>query len=234
MSNRIIETIGVLTKKERLASVASETNCNKFVIESIKPFPGYHGLTVPDSLEPESLFVLTKLMYNDERIIRSIQAVKKITDLNFDTAPGTISLHNENYNFIRFKNLSYMQMGKILGYFEDAGIEFRRAKKVAPHETLIKVRKFFRMKETTKGVFQDILDKNQYYVQIPLMLRWNTFERITMDIKYNMEDKNFDAAQTSIYGEEGLMDFVRIFDKDCCQGKLLHIKEKYEDAISKL
>ena len=233
MSERIIETVGVLTKKEHLSLVESEINCKNLVVESTKPFPGYHGLTIPDNLEPESLFALTKLMYNDERIIRSIQTVKKLTSIKFDAAPGTVTLHNETFNFIRFKFIKYGQVGEILSLFNDAGIEFRRNRKISPQETIIKVRKFFRMKETTEGVFQDILDKNMFYVRIPVLLRWNTFERITLGIKYNMEDKNFDAAQTSIYGEEGLIDFVRIYDKDCCQGKLLHIKEKYEEAISK-
>lgn len=234
MSERIIETIGTITKKEHLSLVENETNSNKLIIESKKPFPGYNDLTVPDNLEPQSLFAITKLLYNDERIIRSVQAVKQLTKTKFDAAPGTIIIRNETFNFIRFKHLAYGQMGDILNYFTDEGIDFRRTRKVTPYETIIRVRKFFKMKETTDDLYQDMNDPHTFYIRIPVSLRWTTFERISMNIKYNMEDKNFDAAQTSVYAENGLIDFVRIYDKDCCQGKLLHIKEKYDEAISKL
>jgi len=234
MSERIIESLGTITKKERLASVENETHSNSFILENIKPYPGYHGSTVPDSLEPDSLFGVTKLLYNDERIIRAIQAVKRVTDKTFDAAPGIVTIQNEINHFIRFKFLQYKQAGEVIREFVNAGIEFRRKRKIAPFETIIRVKKFFKMKEAMDGVYHDLLDENTYYLHIPAFLRWVTFEKITMNIKYNMEDKNFDAAQTSVYTKEGLMDFVRIYDKDSCQGKLIHIHERYLEAISKL
>lgn len=234
MSERIIETVGIVTKKEHLSSVVSETNSNKLILESNMPYPGYHGMTVPDDLEPDSLFAITKLMYNDERIIRAIQTVKKEGIHNFDAAPGTVQVQNDTYNFVRIKFLPYEYVGEVLEQFEKNGIEFRKAKKITPYETIIRVRKFFSMKESSEGIYQDMGDKFTFYVEIPAHLRWNTFEKITMSIKYNMEDKTFDAAQTSVFAKEGLVDFVRIYDKNCCQGKLLHIREKYLEAIAKL
>ena len=77
-------------------------------------------------------------------------------------------------------------------------------------------------------------DKLITYLEIPLLLRWPTFEKVTMNMKYNMDDDKWDAAQTSMFYKNGLKDFVRIYDQDSCQGKLLHIREKYLDAISKL
>jgi len=234
MSERIIESLGTITKKESLAYVESETHSNSLILENIRPYPGYHGSTVPDSLEPDSLFAITKLLYNDERIIRAIQAVKRITDKIFDAAPGIVTIQNEINHFVRFKYLQYKQAGEVISEFVNAGIDFRRKRKTAPFETIIRVKKFFKLKEGIEGIYYDITDKNMFYLHIPVFLRWVTFEKITMSIKYNMEDRNFDAAQTSIYTEEGLMDFVRIYDKDSCQGKLIHIRERYLEAISKL
>lgn len=234
MSERIIESLGTIIKKEHLALVESETNSNSLILENSKPYPGYHGSTVPDSLEPDSLFAITKLLYNDERIIRAIQAVKRMTDKTFDAAPGIVTIQNEINHFVRVKYLQYKQAGEVISEFVNAGIEFRRKRKVSPFETIIRVKKFFKIKEGMDGVYYDMENKNMFYLQIPVFLRWVTFEKITMNIKYNMEDKNFDAAQTSVYTEEGLMDFVRIYDKDSCQGKLIHIREKYLEAISKL
>lgn len=235
MSERIIETVGILTKKEQLSSVESETNSNKLILESTHPFPGYYARhSDPNDRDPYSLFALTKLMYNDERIIRCIQAVKKEQNYSFDGAPGSVQYQNETYNFVRFKNLAYVKVGEVLQHFKDCGIEFRKARKVNNYETIIRVRKFFSMKESHEGIYQDLTDSNTSYIVLPANLRWNTFEKITMGIKYNMEDKNFDAAQTSVFAKEGLVDFVRIYDRDCCQGKLLHIKQEYIKAISKI
>jgi hypothetical protein len=49
-----------------------------------------------------------------------------------------------------------------------------------------------------------------------------------------MDDKNFDAAQCSVYFRHGLIDFVRIYDQDTNQAKLIFIRDKYLEAISKL
>ena len=234
MSKRVIETPGMVTKKERVAVVENETNCNFLVLESLSPFPGYHGTTVPDKMEPESLFAVTKLMYNDERIIRSIQSVKQETEINFDGAPGTLDIQHEPAHFVRFKYVRYGELGKLLKLFTEKGIEFKRRKKLTPFESIIKVRKFFRMKEKLNDIFTDLDDECMFYLRIPVMPRWNTFEKITLDIKYNLDDRNFDAAMTSVYGREGIIDFVRIFDREATDKKLRHIHKKYLEAFSKL
>ena len=234
MSAKILETIGVITKKESFVSVESETGSNALILESLKPFPGYHGSTVPDTLEPESLFAVTKLMYNDERVIRAIQTVKKNFRGNFDAAPGTISIQNQDNNFIRFKHLPYASVGEVIHEFEKAGIEFKKKKYYPSFESILRVRKFFAIEETIAGIYKDLDDNDMFYLEIPVLLKWPTFEKITMALKYNMDDKNFDAAQSSVYFRNGLIDFVRIYDKDSCQGKLIFIRDKYFEAISKL
>ena len=234
MSAKILDTIGVITKKESFVSVESETGSNALVLESLQPYPGYHGLTVPDSLEPDSLFAITKFMYNDERTIRAIQAVKKNIKGTFDATPGSISIQNQDNNFIRFKHLPYAYVGEIIYEFERNGIEFKKKKTYSAFESILKVRKFFTLEETIDGIFKDLVDKNMFYLSIPVLLKWAAFEKITLSLKYNMDDKNFDAAQCSVYYRTGLIDFVRIYDQDSCQGKLIYIRDKYLEAISKL
>lgn len=235
MSEKIMQSIGTVTKKEQLAAVENETNCKALLLENQAPYPGYHGSTVPDYLEPDSIFAVTKLMYNDERLIRCIQTVKKHAAYSkFDAVPGTIYIQNQLANVLRFKRLPYALVGDIIHEFEACGIEFRKAKKVSPYTSIIRIRKFFSIKEVGDGIFQDMGEQCISYIKLPVMLRWSTFEKITLNMKYNMEDRNFDAAQTSLYDVEGLVDFVRIYDKDSCQGKLLHIKQSYFEAIEKL
>lgn len=234
MSAKILDTIGVITKKENFVSVESETGSNALVLESLQPYPGYHGLTVPDSLEPDSLFAITKLMYDDEAVIRAIQAVKKTFKGKFDAAPGTINIQNMDNNFIRLKYLPYARVGEVLQEFEKTGIEFKKKKYIAPFESILKVRKFFTVEESAEGIFHDLVDTNMFYLKIPAILNWPTFEKITLSLKYNMENKNFDAAQCSVYYRYGLIDFVRIYDRDSSLSKLNFIRDKYLEAISKL
>jgi hypothetical protein len=234
MSDRLIETTGKLIKKEILRSVEHETHSGKLIFENMEPYPGYHGTTVPDTTEPDSLFAITKMKYNDERVIRAIQEVKKKSDLSFDAAPGSVKYLNATYHCIRFRGLKYGSLGDLLRMFDETGLVFHRKRKVASFETIIEIRKFFRLKETMDGIFEDLDQENTSYIELPIQLTWTQFEKITMNIKYNMEDRNFDAAQSSTYCENGLMDFVRIYDQEQCHGKLLHIREKYLTAVEKL
>jgi hypothetical protein len=234
MSKKTIQTVGTVTKEEKLTRVESETFTNILLLESQLPYPGYHGLTVPDKLEPDSVFAITKLMYNDERIIRCIQRVKQNLSVKFDAAPGTLNLQNKDVHFIRFKDLPYRSVGDVLDEFQKCGINFKKSRKVAPFTTIIKVRKFFRLDEIEDGIFADTDDKHMAYLLIPVQLRWGTFKKITTDIRYNVQDPHYDAAQTSIYGEQGLLDFVRMWDKNSSVEKLRYLRKKYLEAIEKL
>ncbi|MBC8320211.1 MAG: hypothetical protein H8E34_05770 [Bacteroidetes bacterium] len=234
MSNNIIQSVGTIVKKEKLASVENETNSRALILESLLPYPGYHGTTIPDKLEPESLFVVTKNVYNDERIIRTIQEVKKSTKIHFDAVPGTIYLQNNLVSIIRFKDVSYNTIAELIENFIREGIEFEKAKKIAPYEGIIRIRKFFRLSKLIEGIYEDMDVKEFFYLQVPVLIDWEEFEVITRNIKYNIENNVFDAAQTSVYDAQGLVDFVRIYDKNTNIDKLSSIRKSYLNAIEKL
>ncbi len=234
MSGKTIETVGTITKKELLASVKNEMYTHKLVLENQEPYPGYHGTTIPGKLESDSLFALTKLQYNDERLFRAIEVVKKTSPHTFDGAAGTVTFQNKGITCVRFKQLPYGNVGEVLKHFEENGIEFLKEKNVSPFQSMIRIRKFFSMHEISDGIYQDSDDKEIHYLEIPVLLRWPVFEKTTMSIKYNMEDRIWDAAQTSIYYKDGLNDLVRIYDRESCVGKLIHIREKYLEAVAKL
>jgi len=233
MSSTHYSTFGTITKKETLASVENQTNSQSLILENLSPFPGYHGLTVPDSLEPDSMFAVTKLMHKEEVVIRAIQEVKLNLGFDFDATPASFSLNNEQRNSIRFKNLKYSLVGEVLHEFEKKGISFRKAKKVQSYETIIKVHKFFVLEQIDKNIYKDADDANMYYFSLPSLLRWNTFEKITMSCKYNLDDNNFDAAITSVFLNKGIVDLVRIYDNNSSIEKLIGIRKKYIDALRK-
>ena len=135
---------------------------------------------------------------------------------------------------VRFRGIKYQSLGDLLRLLEETGLVFYKQRNVRSFETIIEIRKFFKLKETIDGIFEDQYQANTSYIELPILMTWNQFEKITLGIKYNMDDRNFDAAQSSVYCDKGLMDFVRIFDMEQCQGKLIQIREKYMEAIEKL
>ncbi len=234
MRKQVIRSIGIISKKENLMPVEQLSGCKVMLLESADPFPGYHGIVIPAKNEPESMFIVLKQAYNDDKIIRAIMNIKKVFPYAFEGAPGTITMSNKTVHVIRLKNLSYMHIPELLESFRPYEIDFMKKKKISRFNALIKIRKFFEMKNVAEGIYQDMNQKTLFYLQVPSSLRWNTFERITMEIKYNIPDNKFDAAIGYVYETEGIFDFVRIFDKNFLSEKLSSIREKYLENISKL
>lgn len=234
MRKHVIRSIGVISKKEDLVPVERLSDCKFMILESAAPFPGYHGTTLPEKEEPDALYLVLKRAYNDDKIIRVVMNLRKTFPYAFDGAPGSITMGTGTAHVIRLKKLSYTQVPELAEELRAHGIEFRKRKKLPQFNALIKVRKFFAMKEAVEGIYQDLNEKRFSYLKIPCSLRWNTFERITMEIKYNIRDNVFDAAIGHVYEEEGLFDFVRIFDKNFRLGKLAFIREKYLEQMARL
>ncbi len=234
MNIEVIRSVGTIVKKEKLASVENETNSKALILESFLPYPGYHGTTTPDYLDPESLFAVVKNNYSDEQIIRAIQKVKSKNNILFDAAPGNVFYKNNPVSIIRFKDLPYEKVGEVIDCFEKAGIDFERARKVAPYESIISIRKFFNLNKLGEGIYEDLDVKEFFYLQVNGNPEWDKFDSITNSIRYNIEDLVFDGAQLSVYDSNGLVDFVRIYDKNRNTDKLDYIRKCYVDAYAKL
>lgn len=232
MNKQIIRSIGIIAKKEKLIPVERLSDCKIMILESAYPFPGYHGTTVPDKSDPDSVFLITKQAYNDDKIIRAIMDTRKEFPFAFDGAPGTITMNNRVVHTIRLKKLGYIHIPELAEPFRIREIEFMKKKKLPEFNSLIKIRKFFQMEEVAEGVFLDMEQDTFSYLHIPCTLRWSTFEKMTTDIKYNIKDNKFDAAIGHVYHTDGMFDFVRIYDKNFNLEKLAYIRKKYLEYIA--
>jgi hypothetical protein len=227
----LLETIGTIEKKEMLGPVGYK----ELVLEAFQPFPGYHGTTVPDKDTPNSLFAITRSKYTEEKIIRVIQKIKSNPEFAFDATPGMVTLYNMLNPCIRFKDLkSYDEMPAILKAFEDEGIEFMGNRKIEPFTGIIKVKKYFLVEVFSDYLFKDVDEPRMHYFTIPAQLRFSQFEKITIDLKNNMEDPNFDVALGTIFRKSGLIDVIRVYDDKSSPEKLEQIRKKYLQAINNL
>jgi hypothetical protein len=231
MSGKTFSTLGTITKKETLQSVDFD-GCKSLILEISKPFPGYHGHNLPEKNIPESLFLVTKERYTNERIVRAVLAAKKKTNLLFDATPGVLYLQNSLVGVVRFKHLKYKDIPEVAKLLVEEGIGFKKQKLVSPYDSIIHIRKFFEMEQIGEGVYRDLTQENMFYFEVPKKLDWDLFEKMTIELKYNMEDSNFDVALVYVYTVSNILDLVRVFDTDCPVSKLETIKRKYLEKIN--
>lgn len=231
MEKHILETIGHIEKKETLHS----HGYSDMVLETQLPFPGYHGTTVPDKENPNSLFFVTKTKYADEFIIRSVKAVKKKNKMNFDGTPAKVFFQNTMASAIRIKSIeSFDDIPVILQAFKDEGIAFMPGKKVKPYSGLIRVTKYFLLNPITDCTLQDSEVAAMKYFQVPVKLDWESFEEMTKHVKRNIDDTNWDGALATIYRKTGIEDYIRIYnDQNCEMDTLNKIRKKYVQEIKK-
>ena len=223
-----IETIGTIEKKERLVTVDS----NDLVLESLHPFPGYHGTTIPDKTNPKSLFFVLRSDFPDEDIIRAILRIKHKLHTHFDASPGKVTVFNKMEPCIRVKDLeNYTFIPELISLFKAEGFTFMKGRKIDPFDGLIRIKKYFHLDEVNEGIYMDKETKEMGYFEVSTELDWDAFEKITLDIKRNIEDNNFDAALGTIYRKTGLKDVIRIFDTNVCLGECLFLREKYISSI---
>jgi hypothetical protein len=231
MKEFIIETFGHVEKRETLKSIGY----SDLVLESEHPFPGYHGTTVPDQDNPRSLFLLTRTKYTDEFLIRAIKDVKKKYNFDFDGTPGKVFYVNRMVTCIRIKNLdNYKLVPEFLKAFKEEGIAFMPGKNVKPYAGIIRVLKYFLLQPISEDTLQDTEVTAMKYFPAPLKLDWETFEEMTVHIKRNIDDANWDAALATIYRKSGIEDYIRIYNDQSCDIETLNkIRAKYMSEIKK-
>lgn len=235
MTNKnILETVGTITKKEILSTVEHDTG-KALVLETIKPYPGYHGTTIPDQLNPISLFFVTDKKYTGESVIRATMSVKREFNTHFDAVPGQITVFNTLTPCIRIKDLpTYEKIYELISLYRKYGIEFMKDRNVEPFSGLIKIRKYFELEKVEDGLYKDMAMPEMTYFFIPNLLSWNVFESITHNLKVNPEYENFDAALGVFFTPEGVIDSVRIYREDFNPEYIKALRNKYLQEMRRL
>jgi len=230
-----IETIGYILKEEKLANLSQGIIPNTFVLETLNAYPGYHGKDLPGEVTvPEFVFFVTKKKYTTEHIARTTQNIRKYLGREIDVARADISIFNKTYPSIRVANNTNLEgILELQNCFKSEGFEFEKAKKVESFG-LINIQKHFYLEEEGDGIYRDLENKNYAYFQIPAKLNWEQFRAITMKIKHALESSKFDVALGLFYRLLGVVDVVRVYDKELKVDKLKNVKERYHNEIKKL
>jgi hypothetical protein len=229
--NKIIETMGSITKVEKLETLNSNILQNTLVLEEVEPFPGYHGANLPSGYNPTAVYLIIKKKLSSINIIRTTQEIRKYFKHEFDGTAANICINNDVYNAIRLRNLDIKILPELQKNYMYEGIKFLKKKSIKG-DGIIELKKHFELEALGEGIYKDMEDPLMYYLRIPKHLSWQMFFEITTSIKHNQDNLNFDGALGSIYMKD-IIDVVRIFAKDMELGDLSTIRQQYLDELRK-
>jgi hypothetical protein len=226
----IIETVGTVQKREDLVFFDNPKNILAF--ETAHAYPGYNGI-VPQNYNPNSVFLITKEQYLTEEIFIHSQNIRNKVDFTFNSAVAHIEYQNKKFPGIRIKDIAnYSFIPELINAYSEEGIQFEKRKGVEKLNTLIQVKKEFYLEPKEKDCYKDLADEQMYYFEIPKHMKWDEFEKVTMDVKYNNPTLNFDAASTLFYRAKKVVFAVRIYKENLNMEELEKLQEQFLKKIS--
>ncbi len=221
-----------LTKKDTIVALDEKILPGSLVFESLNPFPGYYH-ELPTDVSSMYIYMVLDKQYPLEVILRATQNIEKEYDWKFDAGKAYISIGSTSLQAIRVRHLPSLDMiEKIQEAYVKQGISFLLNKKLkGKFESRVKIVKFLRLEEMAEGIYLNAEEPTFAYVEISRYLDSEEFGKVSMDVKYNWEGHEFDAARASFYKDGTLFETVRIRSDKMDIDYLSGIKKLYADKI---
>ena len=231
-NNKKMEVFINLTKNDTVVAIDEKILPGSLVFDSLNPFPGYYHET-PTDVRHIYLYMVLAKQYPLEEILRATQNIEKEYKWNFDSGKGYMNIGSEYLNVIRVRHLPQLDLvEKIQEAYVNQGIEFLMNKKLKGKlEAQVKIVKFVNLEELGKGVYINIEEPTFGYIEIPKYLHPEAFRKVSMDVKYNWDGHEFDAASASFYKDGKLYEVVRIRSDKNDLEYLSKIQKLYLDKI---
>ncbi len=231
-NNKKMEVFVNLTKRDTVVAIEEKVLPGSLVFDSLNPFPGYYHET-PTSPRPIYIYLVLANQYPLEEIIRATQNIEKEYDWNFDAGKGYMTIGSEFLNVIRVRHLPELDLViKIQEAYVKQGINFLMNKKLKGKlEAQVKIVKFLNLEKLGDGIYINAEDTTFGYVEIPKYLHQAAFTKVSMDVKYNWDGHEYDAASASFYNEGKLYEVVRIRSDQMNMDYLDKIKKLYTAKI---
>lgn len=219
-----------LEKQEKLELLQIENiKFKELVLSDIDPFPGYYHDThmIDDASKPKYAFVILKQNSGcyEDFILRAFYKIKNKTDYDFDASYGRISIQNKAKPCIRLKVSDYNKVTELISLFKEEGVIFEKTTKISSYQSNIKIRKFMTFTTYADDIYTGD-KKNHYYIKIPTKQKWNDFAKTILSIKGSKEFGTFDAAQTSLYAKDEIIEFIRIYTTTFHKEDFIKLKDE--------
>lgn len=221
-----------LTKNDIVVALDEKILPGSLVFDSQNPFPGYYH-ELPSDVSSMYIYMVLDKQYPLEEILRATQNIEKQYDWKFDAGKAYISIGSTNLNAIRVRHIPTLDLiEKIQEAYMKQGVNFLMNKNLKGKlEARVKIVKFLQLEELAKGVYQNIEDTTFAYIEIPKYLSNAAFSKVSMDVKYNWEGHEFDAASASFYKDGKLYEIVRIRSNKMDAEYLTNIKKLFAEKI---
>jgi hypothetical protein len=231
-NNKKMEVFVNLTKGDTVVAIDEKVLPGSLVFDSLNPFPGYYHET-PTSPRPIYIYLVLANQYPLEEILRATQNIEKEYKWNFDAGKGYMSIGSTFLNVIRLRHLPELDMVvKIQEAYEKQGIHFLMNKKLKGKlDANVKIVKFLNLEIIGEGIYINSDDPTFAYIEIPKYLHPAAFIKVTMDVKYNWDGHEYDAASASFYKDGKLYEVVRIRSDKMDVDYLDKIKKLYAVKI---
>ncbi|MGE5355718.1 MAG: hypothetical protein ACM3PT_05705 [Deltaproteobacteria bacterium] len=232
---KIFETTGYTIKEENVDFLNHHVLANTMVINVSHPFPGFYGTPVMEESKPRAVILVTKEKYSWEKILRTVSNINKFTDYKINGTYARVSLGNIYFEGIRIRGLnSYDEIPIIQHAFQEEGFRFMNARKYKDDQTVaIKLSKFYKIQQVAESIYLDMDTEHIHYILIPHQLNWELFRSITMKIKNNISNRNFDVVSGVFFMDKTVKDMIRVFKPGISLELLSEIKEKYYKEIER-
>jgi len=226
------EVIGKLTKQEKVNPVERNKIPNTFVVNIPSPLASYFTRFTQIN-KPNTILIITKDSVSFERILRATRKINELNSMNIGGAKCEITIGKKRYSGIRLKGIEeYSDIPKIQELYKNEGFELAKSVKIKKEtDSMIRVNKFFNLKEVSDGIYQSLNDKDRYYFIIPKNLDWDHFREVTFDIKNNINVTGYDVAKGIFYNNDGIVEMVRIIKPNITLDMVKEVHQKYIDRL---
>lgn len=234
MANKQTEVFLNLTKNDTLVALDEKILPGSLVFDSLNPFPGYYH-ELPTDADSIYIYLVLDRQYPLEEIIRATQNIEKKYNWNFDAGKAYVSIGSTNLDAIRVRHLPAIDLvEKIQEAYVKQGINFLMNKKLKGKlNARTKIVKFLKLEELAPGIYLSTEDSTFAYITVSKYLDPDEFIKVSMDVKYNWEGHEFDAANASFYKGGELFEAVRIRTDKMDEAYLKEIQKLYEAKINK-
>lgn len=221
-----------LTKNDTLVVLDESILPGSLVFESLNPFPGYYH-ELPTDASSMYLYLVLDKQYPLEEILRATQNIEKKYNWNFDAGKAYLTIGTTFLDAIRLRHLPELEMvEKIQEAYVGQGVTFLMNKKLKGRvESRAKIVKFLMLEELAAGIFLNADDPTFAYLEISKFMNPEEFMQVAMDVKYNWEGHEFDAACASFYKDGKLYEVVRIRSDKMDANYLMDVQKLFESKI---
>ena len=225
------ELIGKIIIQENIDTVNENKLPRTFVINVPDPYKNYYGRFMHIE-KPNSIIFVTKTPNSFEKILRVTKNINKKYHLKLDGAKCELTIGSRKLNGVRVKGVeSYQDIAQIQQYYKDEGYDFAPSEKFTDTEALIRINRFFRIEKMEKGIFKSKNDDDVFYIQVPKYMTWETFKKLTYEVKHNISDSNYDIAKGIMYTRGGITEILRVVKPKATVELLKTIQQKYIERL---